>query len=291
MNDITPASRFRDAAPSDGPAVDAQAALARRYREPVAVAGTPWNATIASQLDHRSVRAYAGRPLPEGTLEILIAAAQSAPSSSNVQAWSVISVEDPEQRARIARIAGSQKHVLEAPLFLVFIADLSRVQRIAERHGAVVDGLDYTESHLIAAIDAAFAAQNALVVAESLGLGTCYIGAVRNNAEETASVLKLPPRAFAVVGLTVGWPDPATVADVKPRIPQQALLHRDFYSIRGEEEALARADRHSLAFRREQNLEAKPWTSLALERLHTRASLKGRDGLRRQLEKLGFPFR
>ncbi|MFT0861356.1 NADPH-dependent oxidoreductase [Ancylobacter sp. G4_0304] len=285
MNEITPNEHFH------GRAVDAQAALTRRYREPVAAASTPWNGTLASQLNHRSVRAFSDKPLPEGTLDVLVAAAQSAPSSSNVQAWSVVVVEDAQQRARLARIAGGQKHIVQAGLFLVFVADLSRVQRLADRAGVTSEGLDYTESFLIASIDAAFAAQNALVAAESLGLGTVYIGALRNNAEETAEVLRLPPRSFAVVGLAIGWPDPAVATDVKPRIPQAALVHRDAYSIAGEEEALARADRHSLAFRREQNLDPKGWTALAIERLHSVASLKGRHLLRRQLERLGFPFK
>lgn len=286
MNEIAPSVRFRDIAP-----VEAGNALQRRYREPVKAARTPWNATLASQLNHRSVRAFTDAPLAEGTREVLIAAAQSAPSSSNVQAWSVVVVDDRVQRARLARIAGGQKHIEQAALFLVFVADLSRVQRLAERAGLASDGLDYTESFLIASIDAAFAAQNALVAAESLGLGTVYIGALRNNAEETAEVLRLPPRAYAVVGLAIGWPDPAVATDVKPRIPQPALVHRDTYSIVGEEEVLARADRHSLAFRREQKLDEKPWTALAIERLHSAASLKGRHLLRRQLERLGFPFK
>ena len=286
MNEISPSSRFRE-----GASIDPESAIARRYREAITAPNTPWNATIASQLDHRSVRSFSSEALPEGTLEVLVAAAQSAPSSSNVQAWSLVVVEDRERRARLARIAGGQKHIEQAGLFLVFVADLSRVQRLAEHAGLDSDGLDYTESFLIASIDAAFAAQNALVAAESLGLGTVYIGALRNNAEETAEVLRLPPRSFAVFGLAIGWPDPAVATDVKPRLPQAAIVHRDTYSIVGEEDVLARADQHSLAFRREQKLDGKPWTTLALERLHSVASLKGRHLLRRQLERLGFPFR
>jgi len=287
MNDISQARHIQQAAE----ATNAQPALERRYREPIPAEVTPWNETIASQVAHRSVRAYTPEPLPEGTLEVLVAAAQSAPSSSNVQAWSVISVDDPEQRARLNHIAGNQKHITNAGLFLVFIADLSRVQRLAEHDDLTVEGLDHLESFLIASIDAAFAAQNALVAAESLGFGTCYIGALRNNAEETAAVLRLPPRSFAVVGLTIGWPDPAVASDVKPRLPQEAIVHRDVYSAINEAVPLARADDHTLSFRREQKLAPKPWTRLALERLHSIPSLKGRHLLRPQLEKLGFPFK
>ncbi|GLK83900.1 nitroreductase family protein [Ancylobacter defluvii] len=285
MNEITPAEHFRDAE------AVAPEALQKRYREPAAAAGLPWSETLSVLLNHRSVRAFSPEPLAEGTREVLVAAAQSAPSSSNVQALSIVSVEDPALRAQLAAIAGNQKHIETAGLFFVFVADLSRVQRLAEREGLTSDGLDYTESFLIASLDAAFAAQNTLVAAQSLGLGAVYIGALRNDAAAVAHVLKLPPRAYAVVGLAIGRPDPAVATDVKPRIPQPGILHRDVYSTVGEDEALARADRHALAFRAEQGLDATPWTRLALQRLHAVASLKGRHVLRRQLEALGFPFK
>ncbi|MBS7544264.1 NADPH-dependent oxidoreductase [Ancylobacter oerskovii] len=251
----------------------------------------PWSETLSVLLGHRSVRAFSAEPLAEGTLEVLLAAAQSAPSSSNVQAWSLVSVEDPALRAKLAQIAGGQKHIETAGLFLVFVADLSRVQRLAEREGLTTEGLDYTESFLIASLDAAFAAQNALTAAESLGLGAVYIGALRNDAAAVAHLLKLPPRSYAVVGLAIGRPEPAVASDVKPRLPQPGILHRDVYSTAGEEDVLARADAHALAFRAEQGLDATPWTRLALQRLHAVASLKGRHILRRQLETLGFPFK
>ena len=76
------------------PTTTQQAALAARYGAAAPAAG-PWNATIAGMLDHRSVRGYRPDALPAGTLETLVAAAQSAATSSNLQTWSVVSVEDP----------------------------------------------------------------------------------------------------------------------------------------------------------------------------------------------------
>ncbi|MEJ1976336.1 MAG: nitroreductase family protein [Acetobacteraceae bacterium] len=152
-------------------------------------------------LAHRSVRAYRTDPLPPGTTEILVAAAQSAASSSNLQLWSVVAVEDPARKARLAAVAAGQKHITQAPLFLVWLADLSRAQRLAD---VPLDGLDYLETFMVGVVDAALAAQNATVAAESLGLGTVYIGALRNNPEAVAAELGLPPRAFAVFGMCVG---------------------------------------------------------------------------------------
>ena len=91
-----------------------------RYRDgatpsPSQAAG-PWNETIATILSHRSVRAFLPDPLPAGTLERLVAAAQSASTSSNLQTWSVIAVEDPERKARLAVLGAGQKHIVQCPL-------------------------------------------------------------------------------------------------------------------------------------------------------------------------------
>jgi Nitroreductase family len=83
-------------------------------------------AVLPHLLEHRSVRQYSAEPLPEGTVERLVAAAQSAASSSNLQLWSVISVEDAELRRLLSEAAGKQAHIRECPTFLVWIADLHR---------------------------------------------------------------------------------------------------------------------------------------------------------------------
>lgn len=272
-----------------GPEQDAAAAIHARYREPVPGLGASWNETLGVLLGHRTVRSYLPRPLPDGVIETLVAAAQSAPSSSNVQAWSVVVVDDPEQKARIAGFAGDQKHIRQAPVLLVWVADLARADALAVVQSSTLQGADFLEGLLIAALDAAFAAQNALVAAESLGLGTCYIGALRNDPEAVAQAVGLPPRSAAMFGMTVGFPDPSAPADVKPRLPPEAVLHRGRYSARAQIEAIARHDSHSLAFRREQQLDPIPWSVLAVDRLRTVASLKGRHLLRESLRRLGFP--
>jgi hypothetical protein len=122
------------------------------------------------QLAHRSVRKFTAHPVTDGELAALVAAAQSASTSSNLQPWSVVAIRDPEHKARLAALANGQQFINQAPLFLVWIADLGRVHRLAERSGRPLDGADYLESTLIAFIDTALAAQNAVIAAESLGL-------------------------------------------------------------------------------------------------------------------------
>lgn len=266
--------------------VEAAQAIQIRYREDAPAVG--WNPVIASILDHRSVRAYLSDPLAPGTVETLVAAASSAPTSSNIQAWSVVAVTDPAKRDELARIAGGQAHIRQAPLILVWIADLARAEAVGERAGTPLGGLDYTETFLLAAIDAALAAQNALVAAESLGLGTVYIGALRNDPQAVARLLDLPPRAVAIFGLVVGHPDPAVPTAVKPRLPQQAVLHHETYSAAVQPDAIARHDAATRAFRAEQGLPTEGWTDLLIARLRDVAALKGRHRLREVFERLGI---
>lgn len=246
-----------------------------------------WNSTLEVLLDHRTSRHYLPDALPAATVELLVAAAQSAPTSSNLQAWSVIAVEDKERKARLAGLTGGNAHIVAAPLFLVWLVDLSRLRAIGHQHGNEGEGLDFHESFLIGAIDAALAAQNAVVAVNSLGLGSCYIGGMRNRPEDVANELKLPPETVAVFGLTVGYPDPSVDTDVKPRLPQSAVLFREQYGeVRSED--LASYDEAMKAFQQKQKLPLTGWTSVIAKRIENEAALKGRSQLTAILRRLGF---
>lgn len=249
------------------------------------------NPVVRTLLSHRSVRHYLPHPLPENTLETLVAAAQSAATSSNLQAWSVIAVEDQERRDRLAYLAGNQAHIAAAPLFLVWVADLSRLGRMASRADSPREALDYTEMFIVAAVDATLAAQNAVIAAESLGLGTVYIGGLRNHPVEVAKELDLPPGAFSIFGLCVGHPDPTKPASVKPRLPQEAILHRERYDAAHEDARIARYDVDANGFQIERGLKPRAWSSTMLRRIGSLAGLSGRDVMKEALKKLGFSLR
>lgn len=250
-----------------------------------------WNETLPTLLSHRSVRAYLPDPLPPPTLELMVAAAQSAATSSNLQTWSVVAVEDPARKDILAQLAGNQAHIRQCPLFLVWLADLARLHHLAIQRGLPAQGLDYLEMFLTATIDAALAAQNATIAAESLGLGTVYIGGMRNHPEKVAETLQLPPHLFAVFGLCVGYPDPAKPASVKPRLPQSAILHRETYHLAQQEEAIAEYNEIMQKFYESQQMNvAGDWVEHSLKRVATPASLNGRERLQEILHKLGFPL-
>jgi len=268
-----------------------QEALALRYGADAVPAAGPWNEHIALLLAHRSIRGYRPDALPEGTVETLVAAAQSAATSSNLQSWSVVAVTNAASKAALAKVAANQKHIEQCPVFLVWLADLSRNQRLAEAARAELAGLPFLESFLMAALDAALAAQNAVVAAESLGLSTVYIGALRNDPQKVAEVLGLPPGVMGVFGLCIGYAAPEVTNEVKPRLPQAAVLFHETYGTPDEDALRAAYDIKLGEFSRRNEISQDNWSSRVIRRLSKVSSLAGRDRLGGVLRAMGFPLR
>ena len=135
-------------------------------------------------------------------------------------------------------------------------------------------------------------AQNAAIAFESLGLGCCYIGAFRNKPEAMAAELGLPPESFALFGMTVGMPDPERPAAIRPRLPQQAVLHRETYAADAAQDAFIAAYNERLRiFQKAQGMPQQDWTAQAAKRVRDVPALTGREVLRAYLEKSGFKLR
>lgn len=188
---------------------------------------------IAAFLTHRSVRDFAspeeGGAIDEATIAALVGAAGSAASSSNLYAYSLVSVQDPESRKRLRAITGDQRHVEECAWLFAFVLDLHRLGRVAELAGTDPTGLDTAEMYTVAAVDAALAAERMVCAAESLGIGICYIGSFRNDPAAVAELLGLPERAYALFGLCLGIPAPDADAKIKPRLGPEVIWHRERY--------------------------------------------------------------
>ncbi len=196
---------------------------------------------------HRSIRKFTDEPLTDDTVAEIVKSGLSAATSSNLQATTVIRVKNPEVRARIAEVAGGQRYIETAGAFLVWCADLHRTRRAAEMAGgSMTSGM--TEQFMIATIDVALAAQNAVVAAESMGLGICYIGAVRNDPQTVSDLLDLPRDVYPVFGLCLGVPDQNP--EVKPRLPVEVVLKEDVYSFGDEAQQIAHYDETMRAYYR-----------------------------------------
>ncbi|KAI9155625.1 nitroreductase [Paramyrothecium foliicola] len=241
--------------------------LRERYGDPLDgnMKTSPWTPTVSQLLSHISVRRYLkDEPLPNGTLEILMAAAQSASTGSMLQSWSVVAITDPERKAHVATLAGDQDWIRQAPLFLIFCIDLRRLAESSESQGRPGDGagLKRIDLFIMATIDAAMAAQNAAVAAESLGLGMCYAGAARNNARELADYLNLPNRVIGIFGMAVGHADPAFLNSRKPRLPIAEVMHRNVWNDENHEHHIAEYEATLGSHYKRQNKHGRPsWTA------------------------------
>lgn len=234
------------------------------------------SAVIDHIIMHRTIRDFTAAPVSDRDLRTAIAAAQSAATSSHLQSWSVVKVSNVDNKRAVNRLCGNQGQIETAPLMLVWLADQSRNYAIGQTEAVSMDGFDYFESTLLGIVDACLAAQNAALAFEALGYGTCFIGAVRNNAEKLASLLELPDRCIPVTGLVVGRPDPRIDSDIKPRLSQSVVLHDETYRPADIEEISA-YNRVMDGFQSKQWMTSVNWSTKVAGRLSTKAALHGRD--------------
>jgi FMN reductase (NADPH) len=186
------------------------------------------NSTIQTILNHRSIRKFTDEPISKEQIQLIVASAQAASTSSFVQAYTIIGVKDKEKKKKLAEIAGHQSYVEHNGHFFVFCADLYRHEIAADMEGKeIAKSIESTETFMVALIDATLASQNAVLAAESLGLGACYIGGIRNQLEEVQEVLKVPKRVLPLFGIAVGHP--SHESSKKPRLPLSHVYHEDEY--------------------------------------------------------------
>ncbi|UCH72963.1 MAG: nitroreductase family protein [Rhodospirillales bacterium] len=202
---------------------------------------------LAPLLARGSQRRFRDEPVSEGLLAALLACAQSAPTKSNLQQYSIVVLSDPETRKRfLERIVPQVRWAATAPLLLVFLGDVRRGRRIAAHRGYEHRN-DNVDTFMNAAVDAALAMQCFIAAAEAVGLGCCPLSVVRNHLDALADLLALPPGVFPIAGLAAGWPEGA--AEVSLRLPPEIVVHRDRYDDGGLEAAVESYDDRVFAAR------------------------------------------
>ena len=215
--------------------------LRARFGQDVELGGeAPDDASLRRLLLRRTHRRYAERAVPDSLIRLLLAAAFSASSKSDFQQASVIWVRDPGRREPLAALFPDMPWIGAAPVFLVFLGDARRLERIGERRGHRQDN-GALEDFFNAAVDAALALQTCVLAAETLGLGTCPISVLRNRAAEIGEILELPDKTFPVAGLCLGWP--AQQGFISMRLPFAATVHIDRYDESQPAEAIDDYDR------------------------------------------------
>ena len=247
---------------------------------------------LETVLDHHSVRGFLPRRVARGY----------AGTAGRRGAVRLHLVQSPvlergrgagaERKSRLAELAGQQQFIRDAPLLLVWLADLSRLDRIAAERQAQVDGTHYLEEFIVGVVDAALAAQSALIAAEVAPAWAASISArcaiCRSRSLPNS---RLPPHVFAVFGMSVGYPDPDRPTDIKPRLPQSVVLHRERSSAVQRSDAIDGYNATIRGFQREQGMKPIDWTRQCFNRVKDAVALRGRDRMREALRNLGFELR
>ncbi len=182
---------------------------------------------VGQIISRGSIRKFTKKKVSDEILESLIATAQSAPTKSNLQQYSILIVSDKKNKKKIAELLKETRWALEAPVFFLFLADIRRNQLITEYKGYEYKN-NNMDHFMNAVIDSALSMQSLIIAAESWGLGICPISMVRNHLEQIKLICELPKGVFPIAGLSVGWP--AEKKRVSPRLSKNLIFHKNKYS-------------------------------------------------------------
>ena len=194
------------------------------------------NKTIQELYERKSVRVFTDREIDSGDREMILRAAVMAPTAGNQQLYTIIDVIDTEKKARLADSCDHQPFIADAKLLLIFCADCLKWYDAFKLAGAGPRRPDIGDLFL-AIDDALIAAQNAVVAAHSLGIGSCYIGDIMENYEIQKEILNLPDYVFPAAMLVFGYPDDQQRKSPKPdRVPLSHIVHENSYRHMDKEE-------------------------------------------------------
>lgn len=239
------------------------------------------NETIKLLQEHRSIRKFKDKNLEKETIKTLVQSAQQASTSSYVQAYSIIGVTDKEKKKALREIS-TQQYVEDNGHLFVFVVDYNRHSELAKRHDYEIK-FNSTENLLVGVIDAALAAENMAVAAESMDLGVVFLGSLRNNSKKVIEILNLPEGTFPVFGMAMGYKEEE--GSFKERLPFEAVYFENEYpSFEAVEEQLNDYDENVTQYykNREENKRADNWSRQVVNALSKKERLDVDDVLKKQ---------
>jgi len=184
-------------------------------------------------MKRRSIRNFSDQGISTDILEKLLDAANNAPSGGNIQPLSIILVQNTENRSKLADIVGKQPWVKNAPLSMIFCLDFHRVKRWAILNGTEFKGEKAMSHFLIAYADLMCAAQNVVLLAESFGLGSVYVGTIQSNIESARAAFAIPEYVLPMMVLSIGYPK--SIPRNIPKLKKEAIVHNEKYQIPSDE--------------------------------------------------------
>jgi nitroreductase/FMN reductase [NAD(P)H] len=204
-----------------------QAALSQRFGERLEVdPSLPGLDDLARIAAHRVIRRYQPRDVTPDLLRLLCACALSAPSKSDLQQADILIVREMSRREAIAKLLPEMPWVIQAPVFLVFLANGRRVPRVSQMRGKPFPN-DHLDLFFNATVDAGIVLATFVRAAEAVGLGCCPISVIRDQAKVISAMLELPEKVIPIAGMCVGWP--AEESGISARLSLTTTLHEECF--------------------------------------------------------------
>lgn len=187
------------------------------------------NETIAQLKRRKSVRIFEDKPLPAEIKDAILDSAFQAPTAGAMMLYSIIDITDQNLKDKLAVTCDNQPFIAKAPLVLIFLADYQRWYDTFIYSGC--NPRKPSEGDiLLACADAVIAAQNSAVAAESMGIGSCYIGDILENQETVSELLNLPDYVLPAAMLVYGYPTKSQLDRKKPaRFDREYIVHENNY--------------------------------------------------------------
>ena len=205
-----------------------ETALAERFGEQFHADAAPAGQEgLAGMAAHRVCRRYQARDVATDLVRLLCACALSAPTKSDLQQSDILIIRDKEKRHAIGALLPEMPWLIEAPVFVIFLANGRRTPQLAAMRGKPFPN-DHLDLFFNATVDAAITLASFVHAAEAAGLGCCPISMIRDHAQTIADMFALPEKVVPVAGMTLGWP--AEAGAISPRLPLTVTVHEERYA-------------------------------------------------------------
>ena len=181
------------------------------------------NETIKSIFARKSTRQYEARPISPEDKKLILEAALQAPTAGNQNLYTILDITDEELKHELSIYCDNQPFIAGAPLALLFLADCRRWYDSYQLAG-ITARLPEEGDLLLSAADAVIAAQNTVAAAESLGIGSCYIGDILEQEEKVRKALELDEYVFPAAFIVYGYPTAGQKDRIKPKRPPLSFI-------------------------------------------------------------------
>lgn len=188
------------------------------------------NEIIKQLFERKSVRVYEDRPIEKEKKDLIIQSAMQAPTAQNMCLYSILDITDADIKEKLSKSCADQPFIAKAPTILVFLADYQRWNDSFQRYYGEAARTPSYGDFVLSMCDTLIAAQNAVVAAESMGIGSCYVGDIMEGYEQTKELLKLPKYVAPVALLCFGYPTEQQKQRVKAqRFDPRFIVHENVY--------------------------------------------------------------